>query len=75
MRSTRGTASLSLICSVGERDRWLKAVMPLTRLWRFTEAGPGWLVGGATAVVVVEDGSLPVVEDATVVVVVGGDSD
>jgi len=49
--------------------------MPLTRLWRFTEAGPGWLVGGATAVVVVEDGSLPVVEDATVVVVVGGDSD
>ena len=75
MRSTRGTASLSLICSVGVRDRWLKAVMPLTRLGRFTEADPGWLVGGATAVVVVEDGSRVVVEGATAVVVVGGGSD
>ena len=31
--------------------------MPLTRLWRFTETGPGWLVGGATAVVVLGGGS------------------
>jgi|TARA_B100000959_G_C14913713_1_gene596309 cell division septation protein DedD len=41
--------------------------MPLTRLGRFTEASPGWLVEG---VVVVGAGSLLVVEDATEVVAV-----
>jgi|TARA_B100000953_G_C17919282_1_gene390228 cell division septation protein DedD len=44
--------------------------MPLTRLGRFTEASPGWLVEGVTVVVVVGAGSLLVVEDATEVVAV-----
>ncbi len=59
--------------------------MPLTRLGRFTEASPGWLVEGATVVVVedateavaVEDGSAVVGRDVVVTpieVVVSADS-